>query len=154
MRRESWLLLAVFGALMLVGGGVFVLTRGLRNNNPLNIRRSADKWLGLQPTQTDAEFFQFVDPVYGFRAGARILRNYRDRHGLDTIEKIIARWSPPSENKTREITERIAARMRLSPTAPFALEPRLPELMSLMTLEENGRQPYPAELIVRGVSMA
>ena len=156
MQRSTIVWLAVLGVLVLGGGFMTaaMLTRGMRNNNPLNIRRTSDPFIGLRPEQLDPEFFQFVDPVYGYRAAARILRNYRNRYGLDTLEKIIARWSPPTENKTKEITERIAQRMRLSAKAPFDLEPRLPELMSLMTLEENGRQPYPAELLVRAVNMA
>ena len=35
------------------------MTRGLRNNNPLNIRRSADRWEGTATTQTDQSFVQF-----------------------------------------------------------------------------------------------
>ena len=31
-------------------------SRGLRNNNPLNIRRSADQWQGMATTQTDKSF--------------------------------------------------------------------------------------------------
>ena len=31
-------------------------TRGIRNHNPGNLRRSADPWQGLAPEQTDKEF--------------------------------------------------------------------------------------------------
>ena len=33
-----------------------MLPRGIRNNNPLNIRRSKDQWQGLRAQQTDASF--------------------------------------------------------------------------------------------------
>lgn len=33
--------------------------RGIRNCNPLNIRRSAAKWKGLCAQQNDASFCQF-----------------------------------------------------------------------------------------------
>ena len=37
-----------------------MLPRGIRNNNPLNIRRTAkDQWKGLRAQQTDASFCQF-----------------------------------------------------------------------------------------------
>ena len=36
-----------------------MLPRGIRNNNPLNIRRSKDQWQGLRAQQTDASFCQF-----------------------------------------------------------------------------------------------
>ena len=35
------------------------MTRGQRNNNPLNIRHSADKWQGARVEQTDKSFVQF-----------------------------------------------------------------------------------------------
>ena len=37
-----------------------MLPRGIRNNNPLNIRRSKDKWKGLRAVQADAQFCQRV----------------------------------------------------------------------------------------------
>ena len=36
-----------------------MLPRGIRNNNPLNIRRSKDQWKGLAETQNDRAFCQF-----------------------------------------------------------------------------------------------
>lgn len=35
------------------------MNRGIRNNNPLNIRRSADHWQGMRDEQTDPSFVQF-----------------------------------------------------------------------------------------------
>ena len=37
------------------------LPRGLRNNNPGNIRITKDKWQGLREKQTDKDFFQFTE---------------------------------------------------------------------------------------------
>ena len=42
--------------------------RGIRNNNPGNIRRNGDPWQGLAKDQTDREFFTFQSAVYGIRA--------------------------------------------------------------------------------------
>ena len=41
------------------------MKRGIRNNNPLNIRHSADKWQGASETQTDKSFVQFKSMAYG-----------------------------------------------------------------------------------------
>ena len=49
------------------------IARGIRNNNPLNIRRSADKWQGLKAQQEDREFFQFSEMKWGWRAAFRLL---------------------------------------------------------------------------------
>ncbi len=74
--------------------------RGIRNNNPGNIRRSKDKWQGLREEQTDPEFFQFVSPAYGYRALIRTLQNYRRLRGCVTLKDFITRWAPPVENDT------------------------------------------------------
>lgn len=75
--------------------------RGLRNHNPLNIRRSSDMWQGMADAQTDKEFVQFKADVYGLRAAFIILRKYIKQYRLDTVEKIIHRWAPPSENNVQ-----------------------------------------------------
>lgn len=73
-------------------------TRGIRNNNPGNIRLSSDKWQGLAAVQDDGTFFKFESARMGIRALARILITYQDKYRLDTVAKIIARWAPPEDN--------------------------------------------------------
>ena len=72
--------------------------RGIRNNNPLNIRKSADKWQGK--AGDDGAFVIFDTPENGIRAAGRLLKTYRDKHGLNTIRGIVNRWAPPNENNT------------------------------------------------------
>lgn len=68
------------------------------NNNPLNIRYSpANQWRGQ--TGQNKGFCTFKNKAYGFRAAFIILGNYI-KNGFDTIEEIIRRWAPPSENDT------------------------------------------------------
>ena len=74
--------------------------RGIRNNNPGNLRRTDDPWQGLAETQTDTEFFVFQSPIYGIRALARTLIKYQDKHRLCTIRQLIGRWAPNTENDT------------------------------------------------------
>ena len=61
------------------------LPRGLRNNNPGNIRITKDKWQGLREKQTDKDFFQFTEMKWGYRALIRTLQNYRRRHNCICI---------------------------------------------------------------------
>ncbi len=84
------------------------LPRGIRNNNPGNIRWGS-KWKGLvpEPERTDQSFCQFVDPVYGIRAIAKVMFSYRDKHGLNTVESIINRYAPPNENNTQGYIQRV-----------------------------------------------
>lgn len=90
--------------------------RGIRNNNPLNIR-IGNTWLGEEPNPTDSEFEQFVSPFYGLRAAFIILRRYIRRYRRDTIRKIIAAWAPANENN---VTAYVDAVSRLSGIDPDA----------------------------------
>lgn len=68
------------------------------NNNPLNIRASGDVWLGLANPRQLKGFANFISPVYGFRAAARIiLVSYKNR-GVTKLSDIISTWAPPSDN--------------------------------------------------------
>ncbi len=78
------------------------LVRGLRNNNPLNIRRIVDKWQGLSAEQTDRQFFQFRSLAYGFRAAFVIIRTYMRKYGLCSVEQIVRRWAPPEDHNNTE----------------------------------------------------
>lgn len=74
-------------------------TLGKINNNPMNIRyNSLNRWLGLQGSYKGFCVFSCVD--YGLRAGIITLRTYINKHGLTSVEKIIKRFAPASENDT------------------------------------------------------
>jgi hypothetical protein len=80
------------------------MTRGERNNNPLNIRRVVGtNWKGeiVAPIE-DKQFVQFASLSWGLRAAFCILRTYRDKYQAVCIEDIITRWAPPTENDTRK----------------------------------------------------
>ena len=79
-----------------------MISRGLKNNNPFNIRRNSNnKWLGRIPfsESTDNDFEQFKTMKYGLRAGIILLRNYI-RSGFNTPSKIVNRFAPSIENNT------------------------------------------------------
>lgn len=79
--------------------------RAVRNNNPLNIRiSSANDWKGELPqslnTKMDAEFESFFNAVDGYRAATIVLCNYQSKYGLNTLNDIIHRFAPTTENNT------------------------------------------------------
>lgn len=89
------------------------ISRGERNCNPLNLVRGI-QWKGLRKEQTDSRFCQFVSMKYGWRAALITLRSYitglnGKRQPRDTIEKIITRWAPPSENNTEAYIKCVSA---------------------------------------------
>lgn len=72
--------------------------RGIRNNNPLNIK-IGNTWLGEVEHPTETTFEQFVNMKYGLRAAFIILRRYIRRYGKNTIRQIVQTWAPETENQ-------------------------------------------------------
>jgi len=117
------------------------LPRGMRNNNPGNIRIGGSAWRGKVPVaqNTDGAFEQFVGYLYGVRAMIKLLQNYF-RDGYTTIRTIVNRWAPPTENDSisyalyvsRQTGFRVDAQLR--PTRDV-----LRKLTKAMAQMENGR---------------
>lgn len=138
------------------------MKRGLRNNNPLNIRRTAERWQGTATTQTDPEFVQFETMDYGYRAAWKLLDTYYHRltnAGKHfTVENIIGRWAPPGENDTKAyvrsvlLMSSIGGQENLLPPANVEGYLRLNRLLAAMTCMECGvrMQEVDKEAIWRG----
>lgn len=140
------------------------MPRGLRNNNPLNIRRSTDKWLGLSPTQRDSAFFQFVNLTYGYRAAGKLLQNYQRLHELYDLNGLIERWAPAKENNTKAYVARVARELSTQAGRMIDGETHLDlihdkELLRktiiAMHIVENGLRPTASQLeaLDKGLSM-
>jgi hypothetical protein len=130
-----------------------VIARGIRNNNPGNIRRTETRWQGERAEVTDTVFEEFETPEDGIRAMAVLLTTYRTRYGLNTIEGIIARWAPSNENDTAAYADAVSRRMGIQLTAPLT-DQDLPGLIVAIIRHENGVQPYDVATIERGVQAA
>ena len=76
------------------------MSRGLRNCNPGNIRRSRVRYVGEVVPSRDREFKEFQSMAYGYRAMFALLDSYRRRYGLSTIRQMLNRYAPPTENFT------------------------------------------------------
>lgn len=114
--------------------------RGIRNNNPLNIR-IGNTWLGEVPNPTDSEFEQFVSILYGLRAAFYILRRYIRRYGRNTPQKIIAAWAPSSENNTVAYVASVCQRARIvaDEVIDYANKDIMCRLVEAMAYVECGR---------------
>lgn len=116
--------------------------RGIRNNNPGNIRIGQD-WVGERHDDTpDSAFEEFLEPKFGVRALARVLKTYYNKYSLRTIEAIIGRWAPPNENNTPAYIRSVANGMGVSPTAELTFPAQLAPLVAGIIQHENGEQPY------------
>jgi ParB-like chromosome segregation protein Spo0J len=114
--------------------------RGIRNNNPGNLRHG-EPWVGLEPQQTDGEFCQFVDMAHGIRALVKNLISYRERHGLNTVREIITRWAPASDgNDTDAYVAAVCKPAGLNPDHPLAKDRLTYEYLARqIARHENGR---------------
>lgn len=131
--------------------------RGIRNNNPLNIRRTQSKWLGEVDSlkgKRDTAFCQFSSLVYGYRAAGKLLQTYQTKYKLYVLNQIIGRWAPPSENDTRAYAIIVANQMTKELGEPISVaslldlvkdKATLRALLVAMHLVENGQLPTAVE---------
>jgi len=127
------------------------MPRGIRNNNPGNIR-PGENWLGLAETSRMAEFQKsetgfcvFVEPEWGLRAMAILLRNYQRLHNLKTPLEIIGRWAPASDNNNvASYASVLAKALGINASDPVDLTQNstLITAMKALALHENGELPY------------
>lgn len=127
--------------------------RGIRNNNPLNIRKGND-WNGETALSLDSEFETFKNPTYGFRAAAKLIRNYYHKYNLTTIRDIISRWAPPNENNTESYINKVASAVGVNPNSDVDIDDVLPELLQAMAHHENGGNYYNLLMIKAGIQLA
>ena len=127
--------------------------RGLRNNNPLNLR-IGNNWVGERKVKRDAAFEEFETLEYGYRAAFIVLRKYINVYRRNTIERIIESWAPRSENHTQLYIETVETITGIARNLPIRFEdkPTMIRLASAMTQVECGVTVLP-EIISSGYQM-
>lgn len=121
------------------------LPRGLRNNNPGNIEDGSFA-RGLPGYQgTDGRFAVFDSMDNGNAAKGALLQSY-GRRGFNTVEKVVGRWAPPSENDTGSYVQFVSERLGVDPRQPLDLDnpQTLSALQAAIAERENGTQAAPA----------
>ncbi|MFY3697382.1 LPD5 domain-containing protein [Achromobacter xylosoxidans] len=128
--------------------------RGIRNNNPGNIQKGA----GFQGEveSNDPRFATFATPEDGIRAIGMNLLTYQRQHGLDTVQGILNRWAPPSENDTGAYVGQVARALGVEPNQQLDLSDpaTLTGLTAAIIRHENAMQPYNAAQLEAAVSAA
>lgn len=147
--------LAVLVTLTYIGSKPMTNTRGVRNNNPLNIKRG-NNWNGETDIPNDPVFESFKAPKYGFRAGAKLLRNYQSLYGLNTVRELINRFAPNSENNTDTYVAFVAKEMGVSENEPLNLssDTTLAKLVHTMSKMESGNGAFSLSQAKAGVALA
>lgn len=119
------------------------LPRGLRNNNPLNIRISGTPWQGKIEPNTDGQFEQFSSLEFGLRAALVNIRTYIRSYRIDTVQTIISRWAPCSDgNNVKAYIEVVCNKANLTPTQILKYNDRnkLCRLVWAMAFVECGQE--------------
>lgn len=136
------------------------LPRAVRNNNPGNIDRTATAWQGedrsAEARRREPRFAVFHAPEWGFRAIARTLRTYRERHGLVTVRGIINRWAPPNENDTGAYVAVVARAVGVKPddVVDVTKIAHAFPLVKAIARHEAGGDYWPDDVIRRGLDLA
>ena len=134
--------------------------RGVRNNNPGNIDRSGTPWQGEDRSEAarlrEKRFCVFLTPAAGFRALAKLMLTYRNKHGLRTVSGIINRWAPPKENDTNAYAVQVARELGVSPNATIDVTKArtMFAIVKAIASHENGGDYWPDEVIREGVRNA
>lgn len=164
MQTQNQLLLLAASALVLLilFKGDTMKIKGLRNNNPGNLRGSNSfTWQGEIGRDKDG-FVIFDKPENGIRAMYKTLGTYRNNYeglagvggkGFDTVHEIINRWAPQVENDTASYISHVASVLNLNPFQPVPLD-RYPDLIKVIIRHENGTQPYSDKVIYDGIAAA
>lgn len=131
-----------------------VVPRGIRNNNPLNIR-IGNTWWGELSNPDDNEFEQFVNMECGLRAAFVILRRYIKRYRLNSIRLIVTRWAPGCENNTAAYIETVSRLSGIDPDQTILYEDKetMCKIVQAMSKVECG-QAVSIEKIQKGYSLA
>ena len=121
--------------------------RGLRNNNPGNLRATSIPWQGK--VGSDGEFEQFATPEDGLRAASLNLATGGDK-GANTLRAAISRWAPATENDTNAYISRVSTALGIDPDAPLDLrDPRVnAAVLGQIVGVENGEQPFSEEQLL------
>lgn len=129
--------------------------RGIRNNNPGNVRAShAYTWLG----QTGADLDGFVinsEPVFGLRQIMVIFHNYQLFYALRSTHQLIQRWAPGKDNNdVADYTRYMAGRIMVGINDPIDIRDCWCRWTHAIVLYENGQDPYDISLYILAHKLA
>ena len=125
--------------------------RGIRNNNPGNIDFRGQSGATLE--RPGGRFARFETAYDGLKALSRQLMRYFEGKTtgkpLQTLNDIISTWAPGNENNTGAYIAQLSKMMGVAPDAILNLkDPQVMySLMNGIIHHENGRNPYPSELV-------
>jgi hypothetical protein len=147
-------------------GFIYMLTKqqsaplNVRYNNPLNIRTGND-WDGERERDIEKGYEEFITPAFGFRAAYKLLMNYKNWYGADTLQTIINRWAPAKGshdgqtyvNHTQSYIKYVSERIGINPSDEIPAH-IYPELMLAMADFEGAKGAFNLSQAREGVALA
>lgn len=120
--------------------------RGLRNNNPGNIKKTSDRWAG-EISGEDRVFKTFKTPEAGIKAMSSLLVKYANR-GIDTVNAMVRRWSSTDQN---QYVAYVSRKLGVNPNEKINLRDKETrgQIMNALIEYENGSNPYGENIVVR-----
>lgn len=121
--------------------------RGIRNNNPGNLRSWGD-------TPREDGFARFATPEAGLAAMIKNLQVQQSKHGLNTIAGIIGRWAPPNENDTAGYVGNVSKQTGFGAHQPLDLTDKktVAPLISSMIRQEGNSAGYSKDMVEKAVT--
>lgn len=90
----------------------------------------------------------------GIRALAKTLSTYESKHGLNTVEDIIRRYAPNSENDTSSYIKSVSNSLGVKSIDEINVQAVMPDLIKAIIKHENGSQPYSDTVINQGIKLS
>ena len=116
-------------------------TLGQRNNNYGNLR-TTDAFEGK--TGVNKSYDTYETPEKGMRALARVLDTYSSKHGINTIDQLINRYAPASDNtggSHENYKKFLAQKLGVNPNDPIDVKGRRADIMDAIIRFENKNRP-------------
>ncbi|MFV9038960.1 lytic transglycosylase [Serratia fonticola] len=131
--------------------------RGIRNNNPGNLNFVGQSGAQLEDHATP-RFAKFKTAFDGFAALGKQIKAYytgtskaAGYQKLQSVEDIISRFAPPSENNTQAYINKLSKTLGVGRGETLNIhDPQvLATLMNGITQIENGKNPYAPEMVLK-----
>ncbi|ENG5503825.1 hypothetical protein ACT4JQ_004702 [Yersinia enterocolitica] len=105
-----------------------------RNFNPLNLKTKGNAGMD------SGGFAKYTDEDSGWKAAREQLSRYYTRDKLDTIDGIISKWAPPSENDTKSYIAQVSKAMGVGSNDKLDLSD--PSVMSSLSAQMAKHEGY------------
>lgn len=129
-------------------------SRGLKNNNPGNIKVGGEHWDGV--VGRDGNFLRFKSMEYGVRAISKLLSTYFNKYKLNTVEQIITKYAPRRDNNpTEKYISDVCEYMGVQRKQPINLndEHTMLDMLNAIIRMETGRD-LPDSIVLKGIRMS